>query len=636
MVTPPVPAPPGRIALSETVASDDPVKALRVEGAMVSPTNAVPGATVRVSFRVVNHSDEALAVPKDPTAGLYLAGRAIESIELESDPGPIGARTPVPPTTQSLHPDDRGLDVVAALGQTIWPVGASIAYTTTISTRGYATGTYRYTIGLHPVSGGAAVTSVVIEFGLKAVSAEWSAAIGAAATYGRATLRAYSTGDGSLAVLLRALLPRRTYTLSVVRGTCVAPIAAIRIGAMTTGATGRASRTITLSPTTTSAIRASGRVGPLLLRVASGSSRRCGRLASVPLYGSALHWDAFPLETLPPPHSTGVPTSGSSIVTFESKLFVGGERLKPDGLSWSSIVWSSSDATSWTSTTLDGSNSVLLGTDGRRLVAVAKGAAWWSADGMTWTRASTPPVASGDQTYRGVSVVTGLPGGGFLAFLFAGAIRTDAQAWMSRDGDVWRPLADSTALVDFGATSVIASGSRIVAVGRSCGRGDDVGCTEPSGVVVVSSDGGRTWTRNALAGRSGISGVRAATAGFMAWRAGEVWLSPDALTWRKAGQLPLRPGYDVTFVSAIAPFGAGEVAVGSSAWGADVSRGEVLVSGDGLTWRFAPDPPGMGDAALRDAVVWNGRLVVLGENGREFVGESNRAVVWVARVLPDP
>ena len=99
------------------------------------------------------------------------------------------------------------------------------------------------------------------------------------ATNGAATLSLPSAGTGTVAVRLTGLTPRKTYTVTVERGTC-APVgntAWLSEPALRTSSTGSASRTVRLTPTQSAQARAYARSG---LVVRAGSL--CGRFI-VPL-----------------------------------------------------------------------------------------------------------------------------------------------------------------------------------------------------------------------------------------------------------------------------------------------------------------------------------------------------------------
>ncbi len=605
-------------------ATDEMAAALRVESASVIPAAALPGGTIRITFRVVNRSSAVLVVPSDGATGRHLAARVVEMIDNEDDPGPIGARSPdVDPSVSTSRVRDRGVDVVAGLGGTVWPAGVAITFTTSLSTAGFAPGTYRYDLALIANSGAQPLETVAVRFVLKAVATEWSARVGTGGRNGAATLRAFSTDDGSLALSLRNLPARRTYVASIVRGTCGAPTTVARVGWVITSAYGRVARTLAISRARTSAIRAAAALGPLSVRLTSGSSVRCGRLADAPLYHGQLHWDVVPLDPAPPPRGSGTPTSASSIAVLGSRLLVGGRRWATGSETITpSVVWSSTDGSSWTSTALaPGGEGVAVAADGQWAVAVGTGTAWRSSDGVMWTPASVP--AGGSASGPLPSVIS-LPAGGFLASVLPEWGAGNCQLWSSTDGDRWVQL--TTSFPGTGCATLAAGSRGIVAAG-----GDS-----DMGWIAHSADGGRTWTTSlTAAGRSSSWSVAATSRGFLAAQEADTWASTDGRSWRRVGAVPQRSGYDRTLLQAIVPFGPGYVGVGASHVSALVTRAEVLLSGDGATWRWGPWVPGWVGTAMRQAIVWGDRLVVVGEYGLEFVGESNRAVVWLARLRPE-
>lgn len=611
---------------------DEMARAIRIEDLAVTPSATLPGKAVRITYRLVNRSGTALVVPLDPATGRHLGVHVTEWITYaEGGGGPIGARTPgLEPTNSSWSPRDEPVDILARLGGTVWPSGAGIAFSTTIDTAGYGPGSYGYQVTLRRAGGsGPAVRAQRTGFVLKGVRDEWSAKIGTAGRNGAATLRAYTTADGTLAVSLRSLSARRTYPVVVVRGTCAAPVTVARVGSVTTGSTGRATRTFTLSPSTTAMVRSAAATNRLLVRVGTGSAARCGPLVAVPLYRADLRWSVFPLVPAPnaaTPH-LWPPTDASGLVVLGSRLIVVGRQYATYGSQTGpTMAWSSTDSFNWTSTTLGAdAGEPMITTDGSQAVVVGSGMAWRSNDGLTWSRASAPPAGRlpWGPDYGTAQDLVVAPGG-FVALLGrSGTGAFDSVAWTSADGDRWVQLAPSPALRSFCPAQLVAGPDVLVAVGEDCSGNP---------VIVTSVDGGRSWNRSFTgAGYGPFHGAQVTPAGFAAWRTREIWTSADGFRWTRTGVMPSRPGWDRTVVSQVVPFGPGYVAIGGSIASADSFRAEVLVSGDGLPWRWAPWPIGWSNTILHAAVVWQGRLVVLGEDNPMFTGE-NRALVWRAEL----
>jgi hypothetical protein len=324
------------------------------------------------------------------------------------------------------------------------------------------------------------------------------------------------------------------------------------------------------------------------------------------------------------------PTDASGIVALGSRLIVVGRQYATYGSqSGPTMAWSSTDSFSWTATTLShDAGEPMITTDGSQAIVVGSGMAWRSSDGLTWSRASAPPVGRlpWGPVHGTAKALVAAPGG-FVALLGqSGTGAFDSVAWTSADGDSWTQLAPSPALRSFCPAQLVAGPAGLVAVGGDCGGNP---------VIAASIDGGRSWTRTFTGtGYVPFDGVRITPAGYLAWRTGEIWTSLDGFQWTRAGVMPSRPGWDRTVVSQVVPFGPGYVAIGGSIASADSYRAEVLVSGDGLTWRWAPWPIGWGDTTLHAAVVWQDRLVVLGEEPVLMMEGENRALVWRAELAP--
>lgn len=110
------------------------------------------------------------------------------------------------------------------------------------------------------------------------VNAAWTTKVGSAGANGTARVQSYTTGSGALIVSLKSLARSTVYPLQLYRGTCstLGTRLAALSGQLTTS-TGLLSRTLGLSTTVTSAIRANTKAGRRMsLLVGSGSLRRCG------------------------------------------------------------------------------------------------------------------------------------------------------------------------------------------------------------------------------------------------------------------------------------------------------------------------------------------------------------------------
>ena len=229
-------------------------------------------------------------------------------------------------------------------------------------------------------------------------------------------------------------------------------------------------------------------------------------------------------------------------------------------------------------------------------------AAWWSADGRSWTRTFTGPtrqvasmrwlMALPDRLVAigtaGTQVCTG-PG--------AGETRAPSpvRTWTSRDGRSW---TQGPALGVFAGASIagIAAGQgRIVAVG-------DTGFDHPA--IWTSADG-TTWTREALPAGTfgqahfgvitlfaggfvvagGVGGIRPSNGGVAPSVASPpaIWVSADGRSWQRA---ILSGTTNAGQVETLAAGTAGLLAVGPTPSGYTAA---VWTSVDGQTWSRLSD-----------------------------------------------
>ncbi len=230
-------------------------------------------------------------------------------------------------------------------------------------------------------------------------------------------------------------------------------------------------------------------------------------------------------------------------------------------------------------------------------------AAWWSADGRSWTRAvagHTQPAASmrwlaalGD---RLVAIGTG----GAPVCTAPGPGETCAPlpvlTWTSPDGRTWTEGPSAATFGGATIAAVAAGHGRIVAVG-------DTGFDHPA---IWTSTDGTTWTREALPAATfaqahpgavvafaggfvlagGVGGVQPPSGGVVpnVLSSPAIWVSADGLSWRRANLAdPANAGQVVTLVA-----GAdGLLAVGPTPTGYTAA---VWTSGDGRTWTRLSDP----------------------------------------------
>jgi len=326
-----------------------------------------------------------------------------------------------------------------------------------------------------------------------------------------------------------------------------------------------------------------------------------------------------------------------------------GDRLVAVGYtavagSWTADAWTSTNATSWSLSTIDdrvGSFAMAVtARSGTRFVAVGRSgvdaAAWTSADGKTWSRASVARLASGslaDAPERMTTVID--TPAGLLAGGSAGPELGDRQArfWRSSDGTTWTPIADAAA---FGGAEVVAITpipSGYLALGR-LGTGQ-----RATGSIAWLSADGETWRRiddRALA--NGLLAAVAVTAdGVLAVgsdldeREAVVWASADGVTWTRApGEgSRLHSGEKIRMTDLLVTE-AGYIGIGNFV-GVQFGDGTSWLSGDGLSWQQAPLQPALGQGEPEALVAWRDRLVMVGSRGAP---DNYIPSVWISPNVP--
>lgn len=262
-----------------------------------------------------------------------------------------------------------------------------------------------------------------------------------------------------------------------------------------------------------------------------------------------------------------------------------------------------------------------------------EGVVWTSQNGVTWTRAPSQEattfgcwIAMSGPSAGMLDVAAGTPGIVIVGY----ATRTSPQpavllptAWFSTDGVTWTRTTLENSSQLFRVNAVAWDGARFVAVGED--RDDAFSAeaikTAHSRAAVWTSADGRTWTRvkaaaldaggmvdtmedpaaggmtDIAAGAAGLVGV-GSTCSATSRCTAAAWFSADGATWERA-QVPAISG----FLNAVVARGSGYVAVGTST---------VLTSSDGRTWTTAAAPNA---SDLRAATVMGDRLFVVGLPG---------------------
>ena len=317
-----------------------------------------------------------------------------------------------------------------------------------------------------------------------------------------------------------------------------------------------------------------------------------------------------------------VVASGNTIVTMGSQ--------SSDGVVRQQFFASTDGGASWRLASLhaSGGGAAPLGHAATRLaggpggwLAVGPQAIWTSADGLSWTLASTSgvPQLPGDQL-----LVLNSTAHGFLAAGVAAASGgvTQAVVWTSQNGLTWE--RKTAAQLGLTASGALAEG---IIYGASHGSDTVISGGIASGVDAawLSTDGGSTWSAVTIPADHGattsLSGLGSDGSGLVAVRPGQAatggtdgvaYFSPDGTTWQYAGTIDEAGGWTPGLVKG----GAGAfVAVGTTGAGQTVA---YTADGAGGTWA----PTGSLGSAAAESV--NGAAV--GAGGTVIAVGSTKAV----------
>ena len=258
---------------------------------------------------------------------------------------------------------------------------------------------------------------------------------------------------------------------------------------------------------------------------------------------------------------------------------------------------------------------------------------WSSTDGATWTQATTGPQA----LQR--AILTAGPRG-FIAFTRNGS-STITRVWLSATGapGSWVAAPVQRVVSSFCPSSVVATTSRIIAVGHDC--------AVPSRARVLTSTTGRTWVNGVAPTGLRVTGAytRAPSINYLSNRflvtganatqsATWAWTTSDGLTWRHVSSMPRVTPWSVDTIVSILRVGPGWLAIGQRDMPADDAVPVVWRSADLVHWsRFSP-PNSPCDATVDEvlqATVAAGRLVAVG--AAWSIG-SSCGETWTATVTP--
>lgn len=143
---------------------------------------------------------------------------------------------------------------------------------------------YRERGGRHAVGGLAATLAVVtlLAMGPLTVNAatltnSWKAKIGSAGANGTATVSAYLTGTGSIALKLAKLKPSTSLAVTLTKSSC-SGATLVSLAAIKTNSAGAAARTTTLNASQVKLIKSATKIA---VRIGAGSTSKCGVFAAV-------------------------------------------------------------------------------------------------------------------------------------------------------------------------------------------------------------------------------------------------------------------------------------------------------------------------------------------------------------------
>lgn len=247
-----------------------------------------------------------------------------------------------------------------------------------------------------------------------------------------------------------------------------------------------------------------------------------------------------------------------------------------------------------------------------------------SADGSTWRTAVVEGSSGGSihaiRQMNGTFVALGTR--------YMGDLDLRGAVWTSPDAERWTLVAT---LPQRFPIDVVEHAGRLLAAGTT------FWWSEPAGFFVWTLDGVSRWGAARKIDDPDVvslaEGVLATSRGFLAFGnvAGVipdlahrifVWVSGDGLTWRFA---PAQPSLERAAFEAVVERPDGYLAVGWALAADGSSVAAVWRSVDGLTWDRTLDPSGLTGGRLARAVLSDGRLLVRGAIDE---GRTTRAVSW--------
>jgi hypothetical protein len=283
----------------------------------------------------------------------------------------------------------------------------------------------------------------------------------------------------------------------------------------------------------------------------------------------------------------------------------------PDGRSWSlradfpgndaSVAWSVATA---------GQTSVAVGS------VQGVPAAWYSADGVHWSR--TEGAKDGPQHGELRAVVAVEHG-----FVAAGSDESDRLApravfWTSADGRSWERVADAPEFRDARVEGLAAEAGAVVAAGTAYTAEDPIGAAAWRSLdggpfersIDPALEGGRM---HAVSGSpKGYVGVGNDVAGHRAM----VWTSRDGLAWTVAPDAPSLDNYGLQIeMRDVVRLDDRDIAVGHLVFGTQYPTGLVWRSTDGTTWERAPNAPVLEQVKFASVIGGSSWAIAVGDWG---------------------
>jgi hypothetical protein len=353
-----------------------------------------------------------------------------------------------------------------------------------------------------------------------------------------------------------------------------------------------------------------------------------------------------PTRTTPPyvnPGSLGHPQAYQGGQADLLDISQGGPGLVAVGYlarDFRAAAWYSDDGLTWTRVSdfaadeFSVAAAVAAGERGLATVGAADtdASVWTSADGRTWQRLTLPAFHA--ETQIRMTAVTSWRGG-FVAAGYTGSLVGPIRAafWISADGRDWRRVADERAFADsrVAGLATTAEGAALVAVGAA---GDAKTAT---GAVAWRSTDGDTWERapDAATLRGAVmhsvaagQGRLVAVGSDLAATRAVVWESADGLTWTQAPDDPTLDNFGLKIeMRDVSWTGSGYLAGGHRLFGTQYPSAVIWTSSDGRTWTRAADVPVLSQGKVQGVSAGGPGLVAVGSIGSP---DFSIPTVWVS------